>query len=495
MSQSLSKEKMFQALMDITQEINSIHDINELLRRVMDIAMQTLKADRGFIILKAAADEKSFNVAIARNVSQKDLADLTSYSSSVIETVLGNGKSILSYDAQADERFRGAGSVILNKISSIAAVPLHLKSRVIGAIYIDASGGIGRFTEDSVSFLTAFANQAAIAIENARLFETIHEENQTLRRQVEEKYQFDEIIGHSRPMMRVFDLVQKVAKTSATVLVEGPSGTGKELIARALHYNGPRKKEPFVAVFCSALSASILESELFGHTKGAFTGAHNDKKGLLESAHGGTVFLDEVSEISPDIQTKLLRFLQEGEIKRVGESKTRIVDVRVIAATNKILQDEVNEGRFREDLFYRLNVIKIHVPPLRERGEDIPLLTEHFLAKYKKRIGSSVSGFSRAAMETLLQYNWPGNVRELENTIERAVILATSDQIERDDLQLVVMHDQTPFRSDMTLKDVEKAFVLRTLDEYDKNISKTAAALEVSRRWLHYRLKEWGYET
>ncbi len=485
---------MFHALMEITQEINTIHDINELLRRVMDIAMQTLQADRGFIILKKDADDEAFHVAIARNVSQKDLADLTSYSSSVVRTVLGNGESILSYDAQADERFRDASSVILNKISSIAAVPLRLKNKIIGAIYVDASGGIGRFIEDSISFLTAFANQSAIAIENAKMIESIQEENQKLRREVEEKYTFEGIIGRSRAMSRVFDLMQKVMKTSATVLIEGESGTGKELIARALHYNGPRKKAPFVAVFCSALSESILESELFGHTRGAFTGAREDKKGLLESAENGTVFLDEVSEISPAIQTKLLRFLQEGEIKRVGDTKTRIVDVRVIAATNKILEEEVKAGRFRQDLYYRLNVIKISAPPLRERVEDIPLLAEYFLKKYSKKLSSPVDGFSRNAMETLLSYGWPGNVRELENTIERAVILAASNKIEREDLQIAPQKARLEFTSSLTLKEVEKSFVLKVLEEQDKNISKTAKALDVSRRWLHYRLKEWGYE-
>jgi Nif-specific regulatory protein len=484
-------ENMFKALLEITQEINSIRKLDDLLRRVMDIAMEALGADRGFIILREEEDAGGFTVPVARNLSRQDLDEVTGFSSTVVQQVLQKGEAVLSYDAQQDDRFRGADSVVIQRIRSIAAVPLRLRERIIGAIYVDHMGRHGRFDQSSLEFLKAFANQAAIAIENARLFSMLREENAELRQQLEDKYQFGELIGRSAAMKRVFDLLRKILNTDATVLIEGESGTGKELVARALHYNGPRKKGPFVAVFCGALSESLLESELFGHRRGAFTGAREDKKGLLEAADGGTVFLDEISEVSPSIQTKLLRFLQEGEIKRVGDTEIRKVDVRVIAATNKVLREEVNAGRFREDLFYRLNVIHITLPPLRERVGDVPLLAEYFLKKYCKRLGKSLKGISPQAMKILEGYHWPGNVRELENTIERAVIMAAGDRIEPEDLQL---EQGTPVvESGMTLREMERKLVLKTLEDTGGNISRAAEILGVSRRWLHYRLKEWNY--
>ncbi|HHM23826.1 MAG TPA: sigma-54-dependent Fis family transcriptional regulator [Bacteroidetes bacterium] len=493
----VKERDLYRALLAISEEINTIREPQELLRRILDIAMQTLNASRGFIILKEEQDGPGYSVAVARNLSHQDLEDLSGFSSSVVQNVLREGQSILSYDAQEDERFKGADSIVIHRIQSVAAVPLRLKNEIIGAIYLDHTGRMGHFDQAGLEFLTAFANQAAIAIENARLFEMLRNENETLRSQVEEKYRFEGIIGRSAAMERVFHLMEKVINTDATVLIEGESGTGKELVARALHYSGPRKRGPFIAVFCGALSESLLESELFGHRKGAFTGAREDKKGLLEAADQGTVFLDEISEVGLAVQTKLLRFLQEGEIKRVGDTQIRRVNVRVIAATNKNLEEEVRAGRFREDLFYRLNVIRLRLPPLRERQGDIPLLAQHFLEKYARRMGKPLKGFRPEAMRLLESHSWPGNVRELENTVERAVILAGDEWIGPDDLQLpeTVEAQKAADSAPKTLREAEREFVLKTLKRLDGNISRAAKELGVSRRWLHYRLKEWGHET
>jgi len=253
-------------------------------------------------------------------------------------------------------------------------------------------------------------------------------------------------------------------------------------------------EKPFVALFCGSLPESLLESELFGHKKGAFTGATSDKRGLFEVADGGTFFLDELGDLTPTIQAKLLRVLQEGEIKRVGETQTRKVNVRIISATNKILKEEVSAGRFREDLFYRLNVITLKMPPLRERREDVPLLAHHFLDRYAKENGKALQGFAEAAMEHLRRYAWPGNVRELENTIERAVVLSKGEWLTENDLQLPTNESEPSSAEGLTLEQYERRLVERVLRENGGHITQTASKLGVSRRWLHYRLKEWGYD-
>jgi two-component system response regulator HupR/HoxA len=258
--------------------------------------------------------------------------------------------------------------------------------------------------------------------------ERLRAENLYLRREVERRYSFDEIIGDSPAMHKVFDVTEKVAETAATVLITGETGTGKDLIARAIHYSGPRKDSRFVAQNCAALPDTLLESELFGHKRGSFTGAHADKKGLFEVAHGGTIFLDEIGETEPGMQVRLLRVLQDGEIRPIGSSETIHVDVRVVAATNRDLQQEVAEGRFREDLYYRLRVVEIALPSLRERREDIPALCHHFLDSVSERMSRKLAGFTNAAMDRLVGYGWPGNVRELENEIERVAALAGSEE-------------------------------------------------------------------
>ncbi len=484
----------FEALAEIALVINTLRDPEVLLEKVLEIAMETLEAERGFILLKAPQYPEGFAIRAQRNFTEQQLGEIVRISTSVVHEVLRTGQPVLVYEAQQDERYRKAESIVIQRIQSIACVPLRIKERLIGAIYLDSLSHRSRFTRESLPFLEAFANQAAVAIENAQLYQSLREENRWLRSEIQRLHGFEGIVGQSSAMREVFDTMARVLDTDATVLIEGESGTGKELIARALHYNGERKHQPFVAVFCGSLPDELLESELFGHKKGAFTGALSDKKGLFEVADGGTVFLDEVGDLSPRMQTALLRVLQEGEIRRVGDTQIRRVDVRIISATNKPLRELVRQGKFREDLYYRLNTIQITVPPLRHRRGDIPLLAHHFLDKYAVKKRAHIKGFTPEALEALERYHWPGNVRELENTIERAVVLARGEFITRADLRLPDTDGADPFEPDLPLHEVERRVVLRTLKRHNGNISETARVLGVSRRWLHYKLKEWDVQ-
>jgi DNA-binding NtrC family response regulator len=335
-------------------------------------------------------------------------------------------------------------------------------------------------------------------IEKALEEKGLRHENENLRRQVEERYSLPGLIAQSKEMQRVLDLVRRVAPTDATVLIQGESGTGKEVIAKAIHHASPRTGQSFVAVNCGALPEPLLESEIFGHVKGAFTGATAHKKGLFAEAHGGTFFLDEIGEMPPTLQVKFLRALQEREVRPVGSTQSTTVDVRVLAATNRDLGQLMQQGKFREDLFYRLNVIPVVLPPLRERREDIPTLAEHFLQRYSQRQGRLLR-LSAEAVATLLRYPWPGNVRELENAMERTAILAQNDSIAPDDLPPHILAG-TPLGAApslpqaLTLADMEKVHILQTLERFGWNHSRTAEALGIGRTSLWRKLKEYQIE-
>lgn len=327
-------------------------------------------------------------------------------------------------------------------------------------------------------------------------------ENKYLNQALQYQYQFGNIIGKSKPMQAVFDLIRKVAKTKATVLVTGESGTGKELVAKAIHYNSPRHKQPFISVNCAALPETLLESELFGHEKGSFTGATSLRKGRFELADGGTLFLDEVSEMSPSLQVKLLRVLQEREFERVGGTKTIKVDVRIIAASNKDLREEVESGHFREDLYYRLNVVHIHLPPLRERTDDIPLLVAHFLKKYAKEMGEKEIKIAPEALNLIYNYTWPGNVRELENAIERAVILCSGQEIKPEHLPEHLKEDSHVYPEifqhlppnltlPQILEEIEARLIRRALIQANYVQSKAARLLGITKSLLQYKIKKY----
>jgi len=345
-------------------------------------------------------------------------------------------------------------------------------------------------------------DEIILTLRKAEEREQLRRENQLLRKEVAREYSFENIVSKNEKMQKIFDVIKKVSHYKSTVLITGESGTGKELVARALHYNSDRSQNPFIAVNCGAIPENLLESELFGHAKGAFTDAIRTKKGLFEEADGGTLFLDEIGELPGQLQVKLLRVLQDGEIRRIGESKPIQIDVRIVAATVKDLQKEVNEGRFREDLFYRLHVLPVHIPPLRERKEDIPLLIQHFIGKYNQAMNKNVTSVDHKAMETLISYKWYGNVRELENTIERAIVLSEKNNIESENLPTEIQNVREEFQPE-TLPDeeysIKKASKSLEINLIQKALRKTkgnhthaARLLEISHRALLYKIKEYG---
>jgi len=339
-----------------------------------------------------------------------------------------------------------------------------------------------------------------VTVKNAIKNSALQEEVDRLRLELQERYQFKNIIGQSGPMQEVFKAVSKVIDSNVTVLLQGESGTGKELIARAIHFeSAKRKNKPFIAVNCSALPESLLESELFGHEKGAFTGAVARRIGKFEQAHGGTIFLDEIGEMSPATQVKVLRVLQEREFERVGGNELVKVDVRILSATNKDIEEEVKKGQFREDLYYRLSVFPIKIPPLRERKEDIPLLAQYFLGKYAQREGKEVHSISSEALEVMMAYNWPGNVRELENAIERGVVLASGDEIAAKDLppnvrsigeKKIVVNTSSTLNT--WIEKLEEEALRKALLECEGNISLTARKLGIGRATIYRKAKKYG---
>jgi Nif-specific regulatory protein len=417
--------------------------------------------------------------------------ELGGVSRTVLDEVVAKREAKVFVDAPST--FPGAQSLIIGQVRSVAVAPLVSRGRLVGAIYVDSRTDRNVFNDSALSFLRPFANIAALAIENARLCSNLAAETGQLRSALGEWRQFPEIVGRGPAMQTVFEMMARVIPSDAAVLITGETGTGKELVARAIHYGGPRRQAAFVPVNCSGIPENLLESELFGHRKGAFTGAVTDKEGLFEAATGGTLLLDEVADLPPPLQPKLLRALATGEIRRVGDVAARHVDVRVISATNRNLGRLVQEGKFREDLYYRLNVIPIELPPLRQRREDIPLLVGHFLTASAARQGKPVAGITQPALERLVDYPWPGNIRQMENTIERAVVLCLGERLTEKDIMLPAPAEAGTGTAG-TAAEIEKRAVLERLKAFNGNRTRTAASLGISRRTLLNKLAEWKNE-
>ena len=416
-------ERNLSVLMKVSTTINAIRGLDPLLARLLELLFEVVPAERGAILLTTADSlDNSLVFGLDREHGKNRPVNV---SRTIVQQVLRDGVAVLASDATKQAEFATA-SFIETRAHSVMCVPLLMFERKLGVLYLDTTVSNDTFNKDHLQLVTAIAGIAAVAIENARHFEWLENEKERLLADVNIEHN---MVGEGVAMKRVYQFISKIAPTDATVLIGGESGTGKELAARAIHRNSKRAQKPFLAVNCAALAESLLENELFGHERGAFTGAIAQKKGRLEIADGGTVFLDEIGELTPALQVKLLRVLQEREFERVGGTVTIKVDVRVIAATNKNLEDALARGEFRHDLYYRLNVVSLDMPPLRERREDIMLLAKYFLNKYGTLCNRKFKGFSDDARECLLSYDWPGNVRELENAIERAVVLGTRDFI------------------------------------------------------------------
>jgi Nif-specific regulatory protein len=476
--------------------VNRILDTGLDPDKMLQIALGTLldvtKAERGFIIL---VDEQGrLSHRAARNIDDKEI-NSPDFSRNIVQDVLKSGRSRLIEDALGQEKLRRFQSVVDLKLRSVLCVPVKEGGETLGTVYLDNSSLAKQFTEEDKVLVEAFAQKIAIPLKLSVEHEKQAIKIQQLQGELQTRYQYENIVGASKAMQGIFKVLDKVIPTDLNVLVCGETGTGKELVAKAVHYNGPRKEEPFISVNCAAIPESLLESELFGYVKGAFTGANEDKRGLFESANGGTLFLDEISNMSESMQRKLLRVLQERELRPIGTDESTKVDVRIVSATNRNLKEMVEKGEFREDLYYRLRVVEISLPPLRERREDIPLLTEHFLTQAAGQ-PEDEKVLSPAALDKFLGYDWPGNVRELENVM-RNLVLGSSRKIKASQVETILGKKIVPPLSAgwleegfPPLSEMERQHILRALDVAHGNKSEAARLLGIGRETLRRRLKD-----
>jgi transcriptional regulator with PAS, ATPase and Fis domain len=481
-----SQNQRLAFLYDISLTAGRSLDLKEILDESLSRIISFMGADSGVVYV--INDETQELVPVSfENLGDEAVEDLCENKVKVGECMCGkiaecDEEVIISENASADPRF--TREVIRREgMEFYAGLPLKAKGKVIGVICVITHSPYTPEPE-LLDILRAATVPLALAIENATIFQS--EMNRA--RQKVEHHDFDGIISTSNNMKAVLDLVRKVKDLPTSLLIYGESGTGKELIARAAHFNSIRKDKPFVTINCAAIPEALLESEFFGHEKGAFTNAFCDKKGLFESADGGTIFLDEINTMSTGLQAKLLRVLQDGSFMRVGSTKTLSVDVRIIAATNQILKDSVEAGTFREDLFYRLNVLNIDIPPLRDRKEDIPLLAHSFLHRFSIKLDRKVKRFSSGSLELLMSHDWPGNVRELENTIERAVVITDNSEIGEDDLpENISQARRTPAKLS-SLKSIELEHIQKVLKLTQNNKKEAAKILGINSSTLWRKL-------
>jgi Nif-specific regulatory protein len=473
------------ALLKISRVVHSISDLNQLQRQILELIFEVVPAERGAILLDDTGNEKFSSLFVhPRSVKRGEPVRV---SRTITRQVMEQGVAILGADVPGSGGLSGVESLVTFQVRSLLCVPLTVFQRVIGCIYLDTTNPVTRFDRDHLELVAGIAGISAVALENARRLLWLEQENLRLATEINLQHN---MVGESSPMKEVYRFLSRVAPTDATVLVGGESGTGKELVARAIHRNSPRTSRPFVAINCAAIPEGLLESELFGYERGAFTGAQRQKKGRLEMADGGVVFLDEIGEMAPSLQVKLLRVLQEREFERLGGARPISVDIRLIAATNKDLAHAVKAGTFREDLYYRLNVVSVVVPPLRERPEDVPILAEYFVSKFAVKCKVKAKKISPEAMSGLMNYDWPGNVRELENAIERALVLGVSDTIRPEDLpESVLEKDPAPgvqeARYHLAVKQLKKHLILTAVEEARGNYTEAARILGVHANYLH----------
>jgi len=473
------------ALLKISRIVHAIRDLNELQEQLLDLIFEVAPAGRGAILL-ADREGHQFNSMFAR-MRQAGQGQLVKVSRTVARQVLEQGIAILGSDVPSHDELREVESLAASQVRSLLCVPLTVFQRVIGCIYLDSASLSSRLNEDHLQLVTAIAGISAVALENARRLQWLEEENERLTVEISQERS---LVGEGARMKEVYQFLKRVAPAEATVLIEGESGTGKELAARAIHRNSPRATKPFVAINCAAIPETLLESDLFGHERGAFTGAASQKKGRFEVADGGVVFLDEIGDLAPALQVKLLRVLQEREFERVGGTHPIKVDIRLIAATNCNMEQAVRNGKFRQDLYYRLAVLKITMPTLRERREDIPLLVRHFVQKHAKHCKVKPRPVSREALACLVNYDWPGNVRELENAIEHALVLGASDMILPEDLPESLLErtpqpEMTEAKYHMAVKELKKRLILDAVEQTQGSYADAARILGVHPNYLH----------
>lgn len=481
--------QLFAGLLSFSEQLMTELSSETLFRTLLDQLIELTGADKGFLVL---VQGKTLKIPVARNVDQADLKKtIAQVSDSIIKRVIETGAPLVVTDAVHDTRFGSAQSVVDLKLSSVMCVPLKFKDQLLGVLYLGNNRVAGMFGPEDLELLQIYAGQAALVLYNAQLVNELLIDNQALREELKVS-SFGEIVGQCDAMRSISRTIDKVADADISVLILGETGTGKELIARELHARSSRHDKPFVSINCGAIPENLLESELFGHVKGAFTGALNNRVGKFEAADGGTIFLDEIGEMPLSLQVKLLRVLQERLIDKVGETSPLAVDIRVVSASNKDMEQAIKDQSFREDLYYRLNELQIDVPPLRERGEDIVLLARYLLHKYAERYPKrKIKGFSKDALIALRRYYWPGNVRQMENKIKKAVIMSERNLITAEDLEV-----QTDARDQRikSLQDAQAEFTLnyikQVLEINNWNKTKTARELEVDPRTIFRYLEK-----
>ncbi len=488
----------FGTLIEINTLINSEYgDATSLLTQILESATRLTEGEASSLVLKNEADGRLY-FEIALGPKGRDVKKFSlNPGEGIAGWVAEHGQSLIVNDVETDSRFYGEISKSIGfPTYSILAVPMLVRDRCVGVIEILNKKGKKYFTQDDLQWLEIFAVQSAIAIENARYVEKARDEIGYLREQISADQGYHTLVAKSPDILEKLELIERIAKTDSSVLILGESGVGKELIAEQVHLKSARRNGPFVRVNCAALPEGLLESELFGHVKGAFTDAVQNRRGRFELADGGTIFLDEIGDFPLRLQAKLLRVLQQKTFERVGSSDTITVDVRIVAATNRDIDGQVKRGEFRSDLYYRLNVLPIYVTPLRQRKEDIPALADFFLKKFGRETKKQFVGFTDSAMELMLSHPWPGNVRELENAIERAVVVAREKTISAKDLQLGgTARDRDEYRG-KNLKDAltifKKHFIASALEEHQWNQTETAKVLDIQRTYLSRLIKELG---
>ncbi len=486
----------FETLLEINTLINSNYgDATKLLTQILESATRLTEGEASSLVLKNQDDGKLY-FEIALGPKGRDVKKFClNPGEGIAGWVAERGQSLIVNDVETDSRFYSEISKSIDfPTYSILAVPMLIRDKCVGVIEILNKKNNKYFTQDDLEWLEIFAVQAAIAIENAHYFEKAKEEIGFLRNQISEDKGYHVLIAKSPEILSKLELISRIAQTDSSVLILGESGVGKELFAEQIHLQSLRKNGPFIRVNCAALPEGLLESELFGHVKGAFTDAIQNRKGRFELADGGTIFLDEIGDLPLKLQAKLLRVLQQKTFEKVGSSETISVDVRIVAATNKNIEELVKKGEFRSDLYYRLNVLPIHIPPLRSRKDDIIELANHFLKKFSRETKKQITGFTKDAIDAMLSYSWPGNVRELENAIERAIVITKEKLISSHDLLIGTKNDDIAVYKGMNLKDAlnifKKHFIQAALEAHNWNQTETARELDIQRTYLSRLIKE-----
>ena len=478
-------------LLQVSRAISSLRSSTEIQRRLVELILEAVPAERCALV---RLEQGSLDLESAMVCDKRSPSDAPAHlSRGTLERVLEDGVGIVCNDVMTGDVMSSA-TLVWARISSLLCVPITAAEEKLGVIYLDTRDPAVRFDEPHLQLLAAIGGIAGVSLQNARHVESLESEADRLRAEIAIEHN---MVGESPPMRKVYEFVGKVASTDSTVLLEGESGTGKELVARAIHQNSPRAVRPFVAINCAVLSAQLVESDLFGHERGAFTGATAQKRGKLEVADTGTLFLDEVAELAPAVQGKLLRVLQERAFERLGGTRSVTVDIRLVAATNRSLAAAVADGSFRLDLFHRINVVALTLPSLRQRGDDVRLLTTYFLQRHSKRCNRRIVGISPEAQSRLDDYGWPGNVRELENAIERAVVMGSTEWILPEDLPEALAEAPASstgqrMKYQEGVREAKKHLVLAAVTGADGNITKAAKSLGIHPNYLHQVIRNLG---